>query len=62
MITSTHRTPLWVVIVVCAVAAGLLVGTVTHVTDLLHHGLQAYDWAPRWLNLTVPFARRHLST
>ncbi|GHG12848.1 hypothetical protein [Streptomyces zaomyceticus] len=51
MTTSTHRTPLWVVIVVCAVAAGLLVGTVTHVTDLLHHGLQAYDWAPRWLNL-----------
>ncbi|MFD3663089.1 hypothetical protein ACFWVF_21250 [Streptomyces sp. NPDC058659] len=31
--------------------AGLfLVGAVVHVADLLHHGLQAYDWAPRWLN------------
>ncbi|MFD4863248.1 hypothetical protein [Streptomyces atratus] len=39
------------VIVVCATAVGLLlVGAVAHVTDLLHHGLQAYDWAPRWLN------------
>lgn len=46
-----HRTPHWVVTVVCATAAGLLlVGAVAHVTDLLHHGLQAYDWAPRWLN------------
>ncbi|MEU9297626.1 hypothetical protein [Streptomyces sp. NPDC048266] len=46
-----HRTPLWVVIVVCAIAAGLLlVGAVAHVTDLLRHGLLAYDWAPRWLN------------
>lgn len=47
-----RRTPLWVVTVVCAIAAGLLlVGAVVHVTDLLHHGLQAYDWAPGWLNL-----------
>ncbi|OKJ64339.1 hypothetical protein AMK29_18775 [Streptomyces sp. CB02261] len=47
-----HRTPLWAVIVVCAIAAGLLlVGAVAHVTDLLRHGLLAHDWAPRWLNL-----------
>ncbi|MFG2229371.1 hypothetical protein ACGFNX_05015 [Streptomyces sp. NPDC048723] len=51
MIAWMHRTPLPMVMVVCAVAAGLLVGAVVHVTDLLHHGLQAYDWAPRWLNL-----------
>ncbi|MEE1752896.1 hypothetical protein [Streptomyces sp. SP18CS02] len=52
MIVWMHRAPLWVVMVVCATAAGLLlVGAVAHVTDLLHHGLQAYDWAPRWLNL-----------
>ncbi|WP_328908139.1 hypothetical protein OG230_00645 [Streptomyces sp. NBC_00234] len=51
MIAWMHRTPHWVVTVVCATAAGLLlVGAVAHVTDLLHHGLQAYDWAPRWLN------------
>ncbi|MFC9701392.1 hypothetical protein ACFTWD_11920 [Streptomyces sp. NPDC056943] len=51
MIAWMYRTPHWVVIVVCATAAGLLlVGAVAHVTDLLHHGLQAYDWAPRWLN------------
>lgn len=47
-----HRTPLWAVTVVCAIAAGLLlVGAVAHVTDLLLHGLQPYDWAPTWLNL-----------
>lgn len=47
-----HRTPLWVVIAACTIAAGLLlVGAVAHVADLLHHGLRAYDWAPRWLNL-----------
>ncbi|MBB6439754.1 hypothetical protein [Streptomyces candidus] len=35
----------------CATAAVLLlVGAVSHVTDLLHYGLQPYDWAPRWLN------------
>ncbi|WP_328940262.1 hypothetical protein OG259_00105 [Streptomyces sp. NBC_00250] len=51
MIAWMHRTRLRVVIVVCAIAAGLLlVGAVAHVTDLLHHGLQPYEWAPRWLN------------
>ncbi|MFE5973699.1 hypothetical protein ACFQ64_16250 [Streptomyces sp. NPDC056460] len=51
MIAWMHHTPLRVVIVVCATAAVLLlVGAVSHVTDLLHHGLQPYDWAPRWLN------------
>jgi hypothetical protein len=41
-----------VVTVVCAIAAGLLlVGAVAHATDLLRHGLQGYDRAPRWLNL-----------
>lgn len=52
VITWMHRTPRWVVALVCAIAAGLLlVGAVAHVTDLLRHGLQPYDWAPRWLNL-----------
>ncbi|MFE5484466.1 hypothetical protein [Streptomyces sp. NPDC056527] len=51
MIAWMYRTPLRAV-AVCVAAAGLfLVGAVVHVTDLLHHGLQAYDWAPKWLNL-----------
>ncbi|MFB7373427.1 hypothetical protein ACFC0D_26650 [Streptomyces sp. NPDC056222] len=51
MITWMHRTPLRVV-VVCVVTAGLfLFGAVVHVTDLLRHGLQAYEWAPKWLNI-----------
>ncbi|WP_405786291.1 hypothetical protein [Streptomyces sp. NBC_01367] len=51
MIAWMRRTPPGVVTVVCAVAAGLLVGAAVHVTDLLQHGLRPYDWAPRWLNL-----------
>ncbi|MFF4392886.1 hypothetical protein ACFY0G_40125 [Streptomyces sp. NPDC001552] len=51
MITWMRRTPPGVVTVVCAVAAGLLVGAAVHVTDLLQHGLRPYDWAPRWLNI-----------
>ncbi|MEU3991970.1 hypothetical protein OG229_00850 [Streptomyces platensis] len=62
MIAWMYRTPLWVVTVVCAIAAGLLlvcaiaaglllVGAVAQVTDLLRHGLQGYDRAPGWLNL-----------
>ncbi|MEV7525368.1 hypothetical protein [Streptomyces sp. NPDC091371] len=51
MIAWMHRAPVWVVIVVGAITAGLfLVGTVVHVADLLHHGLRAYEWAPKWLN------------
>ncbi|MFD9030872.1 hypothetical protein ACFVZW_06925 [Streptomyces sp. NPDC059567] len=50
MIAWMYRTPLWAV-VVCVTTAGLfLVGAVVHVNDLLQHGLQACDWAPRWLN------------
>ncbi|MCF3145428.1 hypothetical protein [Streptomyces platensis] len=45
------RTPLWVVTVVCAIAAGpLLEGAVAQITDLLRHGLQGCDRAPGWLN------------
>ncbi|MGW2390562.1 hypothetical protein ACWCYK_13845 [Streptomyces lydicamycinicus] len=52
MFAWMYRTPRWVVTVVCAIAAVLLlVGAVAHVTDLLRHGLQVYGWAPRWLNL-----------
>jgi len=52
VIAWTYRAALWVVAVVCALAAGLLlVGAVAHVTDLLRHGLQGYDGAPGWLNL-----------
>ncbi|WP_314613094.1 hypothetical protein [Streptomyces stackebrandtii] len=51
MIAWMHRTPIWVVIVVGFISAGLfLVGTVAHVADLLHHGFHAYAWAPTWLN------------
>ncbi|WP_405861340.1 hypothetical protein OG361_38925 [Streptomyces sp. NBC_00090] len=51
-ITWMHRTPRWVVVLVCFVAAGLLfVGTVAHVSDLIRHSLRPYAWAPGWLNL-----------
>lgn len=44
--------PLRAVVPAVAVAAGLLlVGTVSHLTDLVRHGLHPYDWAPGWLNL-----------
>ncbi|MET9023079.1 hypothetical protein ABZV93_24165 [Actinopolymorpha sp. NPDC004070] len=46
-----RRTPPWVVVLVGVYAAGLLVGTVTHVSDLVRHGLHPYAWAPDWLNL-----------
>ncbi|MFF3734790.1 hypothetical protein ACFYXM_32045 [Streptomyces sp. NPDC002476] len=40
------------VALVCAYADVLLcVGSATHVTDLLRHGLRPYTWAPDWLNL-----------
>lgn len=46
------RAPRWVVALALAIAAGLLfVGAVSHITDLLRHGLHPYDWAPSWLNL-----------
>ncbi|WP_245766641.1 hypothetical protein [Streptomyces colonosanans] len=52
MIEWMHRTPRWVVMLVCVIAAGLLfVGAVAHITDLFHHGLRPYSWAPGWLNL-----------
>ncbi|WP_245179045.1 hypothetical protein [Streptomyces montanisoli] len=47
-----HRAPRWVVISVCAIAGVLIfVGALTHITDLLSHGLHPYDWGPGWLNL-----------
>jgi hypothetical protein len=47
-----RHTPRWVVVWVCGIAAILLaVGASAHVTDLFHHGLRPYAWAPGWLNL-----------
>ncbi len=47
-----RHAPLRAVVPALAVAAGLLfVGTVSHVSDLVRHGLHPYDWAPGWLNL-----------
>lgn len=41
-----------VVVPVLAVAACLLfVGSLSHLTDLVRHGLYPYAWAPGWLNL-----------
>ncbi|MFG2486229.1 hypothetical protein ACGFSI_26175 [Streptomyces virginiae] len=46
------------VTVVGVITAGLfLVGTVVHVVDLLQHGLRAYEWAPKRLNLYWPHRR-----
>lgn len=47
-----RRTPRWAAALTCFIAAVLLfVGGATHISDLIHHGLGPYDWAPRWLNL-----------
>ncbi|MGA5425124.1 hypothetical protein [Streptomyces lavendulocolor] len=52
MIGWMRHTPHWAVVSACVVAAVLLfVGAFAHITDLLCHGLHAYDWAPGWLNL-----------
>ncbi|WP_175439172.1 hypothetical protein [Streptomyces vilmorinianum] len=46
------HTPRWAVALTLAIAADLLfVGAVSHIADLLRHGLNPYDWAPSWLNL-----------
>lgn len=47
-----RHSPRWTVALTLAIAAVLLfVGAVSHIIDLLRHGLHPYDWAPRWLNL-----------
>ncbi|ORT57156.1 hypothetical protein BKD26_25990 [Streptomyces sp. CB03238] len=47
-----RHAPRWAVALTLAIAAGLLfVGAVSHIIDLIRHGLHPYDWAPSWLNL-----------
>ncbi|MET7638097.1 hypothetical protein [Streptomyces sp. NPDC005438] len=52
MTEETRHTPPWAVATAGLLSAVLLlVGTVSHLSDLLRHGLHPYDWAPHWLNL-----------
>ncbi|UVN53564.1 hypothetical protein [Streptomyces albus] len=52
MLVWMRSAPRPVAATVCVIAAGLLlVGAVTHIADLLRHGLAPYAWAPAWLNL-----------
>jgi hypothetical protein len=47
-----RQAPRWAAALILAIVAGLLfVGAVSHITDLLCHGLHPYAWAPSWLNL-----------
>ncbi|MFF5767189.1 hypothetical protein ACFY8F_32265 [Streptomyces tanashiensis] len=47
-----RQAPRWAVATALALASVLLfVGAVSHITDLLRHGLRPYEWAPNWLNL-----------
>jgi hypothetical protein len=47
-----RRAPRWVVMLLLPIAAVLLfVGAVSHISDLVRHGLQPYGWAPSWLNM-----------
>lgn len=43
--------PRWVVVAVGAIVVGLLIGTATHVSDLIRAGVDSYPWAPHWLNV-----------
>ncbi|MFJ2774878.1 hypothetical protein [Streptomyces sp. NPDC087300] len=47
-----RHSPRWAVITTCCIAAAMLfIGALSHVVDLLAHGVKPYDWAPGWLNL-----------
>ncbi|MCX4849742.1 hypothetical protein [Streptomyces sp. NBC_00893] len=49
---GAERTPRRVVaLVMLYVAVLVLVGTASHLADLLRDGLRSYEWAPDWLNL-----------
>ncbi|MDK0520719.1 hypothetical protein [Streptomyces sp. ML-6] len=52
MIGWMRHAPRWTVVLVCVIAALLLlVGASSHTVDLFSHGLRPYEWAPGWLNL-----------
>ncbi|WP_206325090.1 MULTISPECIES: hypothetical protein [unclassified Streptomyces] len=52
MIGWMRHAPRWVAVSVSGIAAVLLlVGAVSHIIDILTHGLHPYAWAPGWLNL-----------